>query len=89
MGYLTCRETDAHTLYWQYGGAFPGTIKSSMTWIGYQAFALWCKQRYKRVVTYIENKNTVMLKMAMKIGFVIQGIKVFDGHILLEHVLEF
>lgn len=89
LGYVTCRETDSDTLYWQYGGAFPGTIKTSVTFLGYQAFANWCRPRYKRIVTYINNTNVTMIKMALKIGFLIKGIKVWNNHVLLEHVLEF
>lgn len=89
MGYLTCREHDSETLYWQFGGAFPGTQGSSLTFSGYQAFVAWCKERYKRVTTLIENENTVMLKMAMKVGFRIVGVRTYQGEILLEHLLEF
>lgn len=89
MGYLTCREHDAHTIYWQFGGAFPGTRESSLTFSGYKAFVAWCEKRYKRVTTLIENDNVVMLKMAMKVGFRIMGIRNYRGHILLEHLLEF
>jgi len=89
MGYLTCREHDSETLYWQYGGSFPGTRESSLTFVGYQAFVAWCKERYKRITTVIENENIVMLKMAMKVGFRIVGVRNFKGHVLLELVLEF
>lgn len=89
MGYVTCREHDAHTLYWQFGGAFPGTKDTILSFRAYQAFIDFCKPRYHRIVTLIENKNTVMLKMAMKVGFNIVGIRTFKGDILLEHLLEF
>lgn len=89
MGYVTCREFDHETIYWQFGGAFPGTQSTSLSWIGYQAFVEWCKPRYKRITTLIENKNTVMLKMAMKVGFRVIGVRNFQGSILLEHLLEF
>ena len=89
MGYLTCREFDADTIYWQFGGAFPGTKDTSLSWRGYQAFVEWCRPRYKRITTLIENTNLVMLKMAMKVGFRVCGVRVFKGDILLEHVLEF
>lgn len=89
MGYVTCRETDAHTLYWQFGGAFPGTRESSLTFSGYRAFVDFCEERYQRITTLIENDNFVMLKMAMKVGFRIVGVRVFRGHVLLEHLLEF
>lgn len=89
MGYATCREWDAQTLYWQFGGAFRGTRSSSMTFKGYQAVAAWSKERYKRVTTLIENDNTVMLKMALKIGFKIIGTRTFKGSVLVELLLEF
>lgn len=92
MGYLTCREHDAETLYWQYGGAFPGTRGSSLTFLGYQQFVVWCKERYKRITTLVENDNIAMLKMAMKVGYRVVGVRTVVSdktHILLEHVLEF
>lgn len=89
LSYVTCRETDKDTLYWQFGGSFPGTIKTSVSFLSYQAAVNWCRPRYKRIVMFIENTNIVMLKMAMKIGFLIKGMKVFGNHVLLEHVLEF
>lgn len=89
MGYLTCREWDAKTLYWQFGGSFPGTKDTAMTFPGYKAFVQWSEERYDRVTTLIENTNVVMLKMAMKVGFRIVGVRTFKGDILLEHLLEF
>lgn len=88
-GYVTCREYDSETVYWQFGGAFPGTVGTSLSFKGYQAFVDYCKPKYKRVTTLIENTNCVMLKMAMKVGFRIVGVRVFAGSILLEHLLEF
>lgn len=89
MGYVTCREIDAETLYWQFGGAFPGTRDTHRSFRGYQAFVDYCKPKYKRISTLIENDNLVMLKMAMKVGYRIIGVRSFKGSILLEHLLEF
>jgi len=89
LGYVTCREHDADTLYWQFGGAFPGTIGTTISFPTYCQFVEWCKPHYKRITTLIENTNTVMLKMAMKVGFRIIGVRFYKGSILLEHVLEF
>lgn len=89
MGYVTCKELDGRSLYWQFGGAFPGTKESSLTYSGYQAFIDWTKQHYDRVSTLVENDNIVMLKMAMKVGYRIVGIRNFKGHILCEMLLEF
>lgn len=93
MGYVTCREMDSETIYWQYGGAFPGTKDTLSAWRGYQAMVDLCKGSvYKRITTLIENDNSPMLKMAMKVGFKIQGVRTHltpeKTYILLEHVLE-
>lgn len=88
MGYVTCREHDAKTVYWQFGGSFPGTKDTVLTWTAYQEFVGFCKGKYDRITTIIENTNTVMLKMAMKVGFRIVGVKSYNGSVLLEHVLE-
>ena len=89
LGYGTFKEMDSGTLYWQFGGAFPGTKDSSMSFKGYQALVDWCGRKYERVYTYIENTNLVMLKFAMKVGYRITGIRNYKGNILLEHLLEF
>jgi hypothetical protein len=88
MGYVTCREQDAETVYWQFGGAFPGTRDTLRTFQGYRAFVDACRN-YKRITTLIENTNTVMLKMAMAVGFRVVGVRAYKGSILLEHLLEF
>lgn len=84
LGYITCRELDANVLYWQFGGAFPSSRSTIHCMACYCSFYNFCRTRYKRICTYIENTNQVMLKMAMKIGFLITGIRNFDGSILLE-----
>lgn len=88
LGYVTCRETDSETVYWQFGGAFPGTRDTLLSWPGYVALVKHCN-RYKRITTLIENTNRVMLKMAAKVGFVIVGVRHVGGSTLLEHYLEF
>jgi hypothetical protein len=89
LGYLTAREHDHETVYWQFGGAFPGVKDSVHSFPIYRAFVEWTRGKYKRITTLIENENTVMLKFAMKVGFRIVGIRSVRGSVLLEHVLEF
>lgn len=88
MGYVTCRELDSDTVYWQFGGAMPGTKNTKNSWEAYKALVDWCELKYKRITTLIENDNLVMLKMAMKVGFRISGIRYYKG-VLVEHILEF
>lgn len=89
VAYITCRELDSETIYWQFGGAFPGTRGTAVSFRAYLLFIAYAKAHYKRVATLIENTNLVMLKMAMKVGFRIMGVRLFKGQVLLEHLLEF
>lgn len=89
LAYVTCRETDSDTLYWQYGGSFPGTKGTILSYRAVQALLRYCQERYKRVFFYVENKNSAMLKMALKCGFLITGIRNYKNTILVEHLLEF
>lgn len=87
--YVTCRENDSETVYWQFGGAFPGTINTIKSFRAMEQFLSYCSERYKRVVCLVENTNRAMLKFALRTGFRIQGVRYHDGGVLLEHVLEF
>lgn len=89
VAYMTCRELDAKSVYWQFGGALPAVKNTIYTLQSYLAMRDWHSKRYDRAVTYVENTNLVMIKMAMKAGFLITGVKVFHGSILLEHSMEF
>ena len=89
IGYVTCREQDSETLYWQFGGAFMPYRKTIDTWRGYVAFREWCRSRYKRIHTLVENDNVDYLKMAMKAGFRIIGTQTFNGNVLVTLLLEF
>jgi len=89
MSYVTCREFDSETVYWQFGGAFPETKGTIKSYKSYMAMTAWTSERYKRITTLIENDNIVMLKFAMKIGYKIIGTRNFKGSVLLEHLLEF
>jgi RimJ/RimL family protein N-acetyltransferase len=89
VGYLTARETDAETVYWQFGGMFRdfrGTTKTMQTYV---AFINWTKNKYKRITTFVENVNIPYLRLAMSCGFLITGIKNFKNTILVELTLEF
>lgn len=87
-GYMTCRELDSRTVYWQFGGTFPGTKGTLKSLQAYKAAIDWHRGKYKTVFTLVENTNRPMLKFAAHVGFVIQGIRLFEGRILLEHVLN-
>jgi len=87
IGYLTAKEMDSETLYWQYGGALPDCSPGEIV-PSYIAFVDWSLERYKRITTKIENTNIKMLHLAMKMGFLIVGTWNFDGKIYLELLNE-
>lgn len=88
--YVTCREHDASTVYWQFGGGMPTTVGTHAVLKTYLAMIDWARRfGYDRITTLIENTNTAMLRLAMKAGFRIVGVRTYKGSILLEHLLEF
>lgn len=89
LGYVTCREVDAETVRWQYGGSFPGTKGTVLSTQAMEALLLWCSAHYKRLGFMVENTNYAMLKMAIRYGFRIIGARAYDGSVMLEHVVEF
>lgn len=89
LGYLTAKELDAESVYWQYGGAFPTAKGNVHAARGYGAFVEWARGRYKRVSTLVENTNVRYLKLAMAHGFRVNGVKIMKSKILVEMLLEF
>ncbi len=89
LGYVTVRELDKESCYWQYGGAFPSSAKSPKVLTCYLKFINYSLELgYKRISTYIENTNKTMLKIAIEVGFKPIGIRNFKDQILLELILE-
>lgn len=87
-GYCTCRELDDESVYWQYGGAFPGTHGTSKAVEVYMILVEWAHEKYKRITTLVENENVRYLKLAMHAGFRIIGCRNFGGKILVELLNE-
>lgn len=88
VGFITCREENSETVYLEFGGAFPETKGTAAVWRCYQQGIEYLLERYPRLTTSIENKNTAMLKLAMKVGFRIVGVRNFRGKVMLEHDLS-
>lgn len=88
ISYVTCRELDKESIYWQYGGCVEKYRGSILSYRATEKLLFWCKQRYKRCAFYVENDNKAMLKTALKLGFKITGVRNFKNVVLLEHLLE-
>jgi RimJ/RimL family protein N-acetyltransferase len=88
-GYVTVREHDAESVYISYGGAFPPAMGSPLSLRGCLAFVKWFKDfGYKRATCLVANDNVPMLKMALAVGFRTIGVRLFNGKIYVEHLLE-
>lgn len=87
-GYVTCRETDSESLYWQFGGSLD-EFRGVTAYRGLQAIHQYAKDRYKRISTLVENNNVGYLHMLMKMGFRAIGIRNFKGEIYLEMFTDF
>lgn len=87
--YATCRELDAESLYWQYGGSFPRFRGQKVVYTAFCEMISWTKKYYKRLSFLVENDNKAMLRLAMGGDFKIVGVRNFKNKVLLEHALEF
>lgn len=87
--YITCREMDHETVYWQFGGAMPETAGGPGVVRALECALEWAKCIYKRVTFLVQNDNYGMLKLAMKKEFQIVGLRTFKENVLLEHMKEF
>jgi hypothetical protein len=88
IGYITVRELDSASVYWQFGGVLPKYRSTATVLKAYQKAIEETKVAYENIFTYIRNDNIRMLKLAMSQGFKIIGTKTFDGVIYVEHLLE-
>lgn len=85
LGFATIRVLDKFHAYMQYGGA----VKK-----GYKILSAYLKMiellkgSFLNITTLIENTNHPMIKLAMKAGFNINGIRIKSGNIYLEHLIE-
>ena len=88
VAYVTVREHDHESVYWQFGGALPKAKRSIVAYRAMQEAIRWQLESSKRISFLVENDNLPMLHLAMKTGFRIVGVRYFKNHILLEHLLE-
>lgn len=85
FGYITAKEHDSETVYWQFGGVLN---KSFHVLRAYKMAIEEMKKKYKRISTCIQNTNISMLKMALFMDFRIQGVKVNGESVLVQLVKE-
>lgn len=83
IGFTTCREIDAESLYWQYGGCFKGNVGVASV-RAFEALFNESKEKYKRITTLVKNDNVNYLHMLMKFGFRAIGIRYFKNEVFLE-----
>lgn len=88
LGYMTCREMDSESVYIGYGGILPKNRRNPKSFTGYMELLMYLQERYLRASTLIENNNVEMIRLAMKVGFRITGVRNFKGQIFLEHTID-
>lgn len=89
LGYTTVRELDNESVYWQFGGVFDNISKGPLVYKVYLALIEYMRKNYKRITTLVENTNVSYLKLSMKAGFRIVGVRMYKGAILVELLLDF
>ena len=88
IGYVTCREYDSDSVYWQYGGAIKDR-RGLPAIRAFEAILEEVRKQYRRVTTLVENENVGYLHLAMKYGFRIIGVRCFKGGVFVELLNEF
>jgi len=89
IGYVTVREHDSETVYWQFGGVFPTFRRSFVAAKLMEEALLWQKDYAKRVTMFVENTNVAMLKLALSFGFLVIGTRTFIGSVYVDLIKEF
>jgi RimJ/RimL family protein N-acetyltransferase len=89
IAYISCREEDRETVYWQFGGIFPAYRNTGLAYKIIDECVKWTAEKYKRVTMRVENSNISFLKLAFKAGFRIVGTVTFKSFILCNLLLEF
>lgn len=88
-GYATVQELGEGVAHIQFAGAFPETRATLHTVRGLMVGLTFLKEQYTAVNCRVENTNTPMLRLAMRVGFKIVGVRMHEGRVLLDHTLEF
>ncbi len=89
MHYAECRELAKGALFIQYAGSFPGTKGTINSIRCFEQILEWADfAGYQRISFLVENTNEPALKLAMRLGFLITGLRTHKGRVLLEHILE-
>lgn len=88
VGYVTVRELDNETVYWHFGGAVPKFRKSIIAARAIELALEFQKQRSKKLVTYVENRNLPMLRFYLSYGFVIIGTRHYFGKTFVDMVKD-
>lgn len=86
-GYITLRELDSETVYIQYGGAFEPAKTKVFTYSIYSKMIDSLLSKYKQISTLIKNENVSMLKLAMKKGFRVIGVRMFKSEVYCELII--
>ena len=82
--YATFHEQNANTVYMKHGGVFP---KFRGTGLGRKILKLFVPtalESYYHLNCLVETTNTVFIKMLLDEGFLITGMRIFEGKNYIE-----
>ncbi|MBD2731124.1 hypothetical protein H6G96_33620 [Nostoc sp. FACHB-892] len=84
-GYMTFYEHNSEQIYIQFGGALPKFRNSPLIYKAYDQAIKQLLSQYSYLLTFVENNNIAMLKLALKTGWKIIGTRMTtDGRLLVE-----
>lgn len=89
ISYVTVREYDKGHAHWYWGGSFPKYRGRVSALRSMEAILGWMKENYIKMSFFTQNTNHPMIKFGVKHKFQIVGVRLAQGALLLEHVIEF
>jgi hypothetical protein len=72
--YATIIEMEKGVAHMQHGGALPGTKGTAVSFRAYKCIIMHLAKEYDATVCNVENTNTPMLQIALKMGFIPVGM---------------
>ena len=88
VAYITCKEFDGETLYYQFGGRFPGASRILLVRF-FEALNKWALSKYKKVFMLVERDNTPMIKLGFHTGFRIEGVTIYKDDCVLVQMSRY
>ena len=89
LGFITCLELNAESVYIQHGGATPASIGTSKSYEVWTVMLKWLQEHgYKTATMLVKNTNKKMIRFEMD-EFLVTGTSNFKNEVYIEFTKQF